>query len=64
MGAVLAFMPSSSYKTAEPCFMQIGLNLNRRAMLDSGSRPNCVHRELLPVDNRLRRLGDFTRMFY
>lgn len=64
MGAVLVFMPSSSYKTAEPCFRQVGLSLNKRAILDSGSRPTCIRRELLPVDNRLRPLGDFIRMFH
>jgi len=57
-------MPSSSYKLVVRLFLTEGLDLTTRAILDTGSGPTLISRQLLPDDTQLQPLGEWASMFH
>jgi len=49
-GTACVFMPSSSYKLAVRLFLTASFDLTTRAILDTGSGPPLISRQLLPDD--------------
>jgi len=45
-------MPSSSYKLVVRLFLTEGFDLTTRAILDTGSGPTLISRQLLPDDTQ------------
>jgi len=45
-------MPSSSYKLVFRIFLTEGLDLTTRAILDTGSCPTLISRQILPDDTQ------------
>jgi len=57
-------MPSSSYTLVGRLFLKEGFDLTTRAMLDTGSGPTLISRQLLPDDTQLHPLGEWASMFH
>jgi len=57
-------MPSSSYKLVVRLFLTEGFDLTTRAILDTGSGPTLISRQLLPDDTPLQPLGEWASMFH
>jgi len=57
-------MPSSSYKLAVRLFPTECLDLTTRSILDTGSGPTLISRQLLPDDTQLQPLGEWPSMFH
>jgi len=57
-------MPSSSYKLVVRLFLTEGFDLTTRAILDTGSVPTLIIRQLLPDDTPLQPLGEWASMFH
>jgi len=57
-------MPSSSYKLAVRLFLTERFDLTTRAILDTGSGPTLISRQLLPDDTQLQPLGEWASMFH
>ena len=58
------FMPSSSCKLIVRLFLKEGFDLTTRAILDTGSGPTLISRQLLPDDTQLQPLGELASMFH
>jgi len=63
-GTACVFMPSSSYKLVVRLFLTEGFDLSTRAILDTGSGPTLMSRQLLPDDTALQPLGEWASMFH
>jgi len=57
-------MPSSSYKLVVRIFLTEGFDITTRAILDTGSGPTLISRQLLPDDTPLQPLGEWDSMFH
>jgi len=57
-------MPSSSYKPVARLLQTEGLDLSTRAILDTGSVPTLISRQILPDDTQLQPLGEWASMFH
>jgi len=57
-------MPSSSYKLVVRLFLTERFDLTTRAILDTGSGPTLISRQLLPDDTQLQPLGEWASMRY
>jgi len=57
-------MPSSSYKLVARLFLKEGFDLTTRAILDTGSDPTLISRQLLPDYTQLQPLGELASMFH
>jgi len=57
-------MPSSSYTLVVRLFLTECLDLSTRAILDTGSGPTLISRQLLPEDTQLQPLGEWASMFH
>jgi len=55
-------MPSSSYKLVVRLFLTEGFDRTTRAILDRGSGPTLISRQLLPDDTHLQPLGEWASM--
>jgi len=58
------FMPSSSYKLVVRLFLTEVFDLTTRAILETGSGPTLISRQLLPDDTQLQPLGEWASMFH
>jgi len=63
-GTACVFMPSSSYKLVVRLFLTECFDLTTRAILDTGSSPTLISRQLLPDDTQLQPLGELASMFH
>ena len=63
-GTACVFMPSSSYKLVVRLFLTECFDLTTRAILDTGSGPTLISRQLLPDDTPLQPLGEWASMFH
>jgi len=57
-------MPSSSYKLVVRIFLTEGFDLTTRAILDTGSGPTMISRQLLPDDTQLQPLREWASTFH
>jgi len=57
-------MPSSSYKLVVRVFLTEGFDRTTRAILDTGSSPTLISRQLLTDDTQLQPLGEWALMFH
>ena len=58
------FLPSSSYKHVVRLFLTEGFHLTTRAILDTGSGPTLISRQLLPDDTQLQPPGEWASVFH
>jgi len=56
-------MPSLSYKLVVRLFLTEGSELTTRVILDTGSGPTLISRQLLPDETPLQPLGEWASMF-
>jgi len=63
-GTACVFMPFSSYTLVVRLFLTESLDLTTRAILDTGSGPTLISRQLLPDDTLLQPLGEWASMFH
>jgi len=57
-------MPSFSYMQVVRLFLTKGFDLTTRAILNTGSGPTLIIRQLLPDDTHLKPLGELASMFH
>jgi len=63
-GTACVFMPSPSYKLVFRLFLTEGFDLSTRAILDTGSGPKLISRQLLPDDTQLQPLEELASMLH
>jgi len=63
-GTACVFMHSSSYNPVLRLFLTEVFDLTTRAILDTGSGPTLISRQLLPDDTQLQPLGEWASMLH